>query len=284
MENQIQKRQPTPVERLKKTLSSKSVQEQFSNALADNAQLFTASLIDLYSGEVIGAEALLRWQHPDLGLVSPLEFIPLLEESGLIVPVGEWILRQACAWVATWQRHWPLRVSVNLSGRQFRVADLGEQVMQALHGSGLSPEMLEMEITESVLMQGDKITTDNLHLLDRLGVRLAIDDFGTGYSSLSYLKRFPIKTLKIDRVFIRNIGTDQDDAAIVTAIIAMARSLKMDVVAEGVETTQQLQFLRQLGCDTMQGFLISRPLPVEEINRFLARGRQVLDVAHSPAR
>lgn len=239
--------------------------------------------IDLCSGKVMGAEALIRWQHPDLGLVSPLEFISLLEETGLIVPVGEWVLRQTCEWAVAWQKQEPIRLSVNLSGRQFRDAGLANQVAQVLKMSGLKPEMLEMEITESVLMQGDKIFADNLLALDRLGVHLAIDDFGTGYSSLSYLKRFPIKTLKIDRAFIRDVNTNQDDAVIVTAIIAMARSLKVDVVAEGVETAQQLDFLRRLGCDAMQGFLICKPLPVEEINRFLAQGRQVLDISHSLA-
>ena len=236
--------------------------------------------IDLLSGKVMGAEALLRWEHPEFGLVSPLEFIPLLEETGLIVPVGEWILRQACEWAMAQQKHGEMRISVNLSGRQFRVPELMDQVTRALTASRLKPELLELEITESVLMQGDKVSTFNLMALDKLGVRLAIDDFGTGYSSLSYLKRFPIKTLKIDRAFIRDVTHDQDDTAIVTAIIAMAHSLKMEVVAEGVETKQQLDFLRRLDCDVVQGYLISRPLPVTEIKRFLARGRQVLDFVH----
>ena len=240
--------------------------------------------IDLLSGKLAGAEALIRWQHPDLGVVSPLEFIPLLEETGLIVPVGDWILRQACQWAAAGQRHGPLQVSVNLSGRQFRDPGLAERVTQALEMSGLKPTLLELEITESVLMQSDKNSVENLLALDRVGARLAIDDFGTGYSSLAYLKRFPIKTLKIDRTFIRDINVDQDDAAIVTAIIAMAHGLKVEVVAEGVETTQQLDFLRELGCDTIQGFLISRPLPVAEVNRFIARGRQVLGAAPPQAR
>lgn len=240
--------------------------------------------IDLASGMVMGAEALIRWQHPDLGLVTPLEFIPLLEETGLIVPVGEWVLRQACEWAVGWQQHQPLRVSVNLSGRQFRDPRLSHQVLKILEMTGLKPDMLEMEITESVLMQGDKISADNLIALDRIGVRLAIDDFGTGYSSLSYLKRFPIKTLKIDRAFIRDLITDQDDAAIVTAIIAMAGSLQVEVVAEGVETTQQLNFLRELGCGAIQGFLISKALPMVEINRFLARGHQVLSTTQSQIR
>ena len=247
-------------------------------------RVFYQPQIDLVSGKVMGAEALIRWEHPDLGLVSPLEFIPLLEETGLIVPVGEWVLRRACEWAMSQQKSGEMRVSVNLSGRQFRASGLSDQVKRALTASRLKPELLELEITESVLMQGDKISAANLMALDKSGVRFAIDDFGTGYSSLSYLKRFPIKTLKIDRAFIRDVTDDQDDAAIVTAIIAMAHSLKVDVVAEGVETEQQLDYLRRLGCDLIQGFLISRPLPVAEINRFMARGRQVLDFAHTNIR
>ncbi len=240
--------------------------------------------IDLASGKVMGAEALIRWQHPDLGLVSPLDFIPLLEETGLIVAVGDWVLRQACDWAAALQQDGPFQVSVNLSGRQFRDGQLAAHVLQALEDSGLQPELLELEITESVLMQGDKTSADNLLALDDIGARLAIDDFGTGYSSLSYIKRFPIKTLKIDRAFIRDLISDQDDAAIVTAVIAMARGLKVGVVAEGVETPQQLALLRELGCDTIQGFLVSRALPVDEFERFMARGRQVLDGARLDAR
>ena len=240
--------------------------------------------IGLLSGKVMGAEALLRWEHPDRGLISPSEFIPLLEETGLIVPVGEWVLRQACEWAAGQQKFGDMRVSVNLSGRQFRVRDLGDQVTRALTASRLKPELLELEITESVLMQSDEISTANPMALSKLGVRLAIDDFGTGYSSLSYLKRFPIKTLKIDRAFIRDVINDQDDAAIVTAIIAMAHSLKVEVVAEGVESEQQLDFLRRLDCDTVQGFLVGHAVSAAEINRFLARGRQVLDFAHIIAR
>ena len=258
-----------------------SLESNLRHALEhDEFRVFYQPQIDLVSGKVMGAEALLRWEHPDLGLVSPLDFIPLLEETGLIVPVGEWILRQACEWGATQHKHGDIRVSVNLSGRQFRVPDLSDQVTRALTASRLKPEALELEITESVLMQSDNISTANLMALDKLGVRLAIDDFGTGYSSLSYLKRFPIKTLKIDRTFIRDVTDDQDDAAIVTAIIAMAHSLKVEVVAEGVENRHQLDFLRRLGCDVIQGFFINRPLPAAEINRFLARGRQVLDFAH----
>jgi len=247
-------------------------------------RVFYQPQVNLFTGKVTGAEALLRWEHPDLGLVSPLDFIPLLEETGLIVAVGEWILRHACEWAAAHQKHGEMRVSVNLSGRQFRVPDLADQVTRALNASRLKPQLLELEITESVLMHGDNVSSANLKALDRLGVRLAIDDFGTGYSSLSYLKRFPIHTLKIDKSFIRDVTDDQDDAAIVTAIIAMAHSLKVEVVAEGVETRQQLDFLGRLGCDVVQGYYISYPLPTAEANRFLGRGRRVLDVAYLGAR
>lgn len=239
--------------------------------------LYFQPQIELASNRITGFEALLRWQHPELGLMNPLEFISLLEETGLIVPVGDWVLEQSCRWVAPWQQYGPLRISVNLSGRQFRELALHQRVMQILETSGLKPELLELEITESVLMQGDSISSDNITALDGVGVRFAIDDFGTGYSSLSYLKRFPIKTLKIDRAFIRDVKTDQDDAAIVTAIIVMAKNLGLDVVAEGVETPEQLAFLREAGCDQVQGFLVSRPLPQHEADTLLVRGRRMLE-------
>ena len=241
--------------------------------------LYFQPQIELKSNRITGLEALLRWRHPDLGLVNPLEFIPLLEETGLIVAVGDWVLEQSCRWAATWQQYGTLRISVNLSGRQFRDLGLSRRVVHILENSGLKPELLELEITESVLMQGDKVSSDNIAALDSVGVRFAIDDFGTGYSSLSYLKRFPIKTLKIDRAFIRDVKTDQDDAAIVTAIIAMAKSLNMDVVAEGVETPEQLAFLRDAGCDQVQGFLLGRPLPQAEADALLARGQKALETA-----
>src|SRR3569623_3842052 len=177
-----------------------------------------------------------------------------------------------------------MRISVILSGRQFRDGGLSEQVSRVLECSGLQADLLELEITESVLMHGDNSSSDNIAALDSIGVRFAIDDIGTGYSSLSYLTRFPIRTLKIARAFIRDVKTDQDDAAIVTAIIAMARSLGLDVVAAGVETAEQLAYLRETGCDQIQGFLISRPLPQHEAAALLARGRRMLARACSPRR
>ena len=228
--------------------------------------------IDLTRGEIVGVEALVRWRHPDLGLLGPMEFIPLAEENGLIVPIGEWVLRTACAQVRAWQEAGlrPIRVAVNLSARQFYQKDLVGTVARILEQTGLDSRYLELEITESCLMQNTQTTVALLTELSRLGVRFSIDDFGTGYSSLSYLKRFPIDTLKIDRSFVCDIGTDPDDAAIVKAIIALAKSLEMHVIAEGVETPEQLHFLRTHGCNEIQGYLVSRPLPADEVARLFA--------------
>ncbi|MBI3547158.1 MAG: EAL domain-containing protein [Gammaproteobacteria bacterium] len=228
-------------------------------------------LVDLKSGRIIAAEALLRWQHPQLGLVQPAEFIPLLEETGMIVAIGEWVMRQACHQAYAWQQQTkrPLRVTVNLSARQFSEPNLSAHVTQMLQETRLDPTLLEFEITESILMQHAASTIETLLRLGGLGCRFAIDDFGTGYSSLAYLKRFPIHVLKIDRSFVRDIPGDNDDAAIVSTIIAMAHNLKLQVIAEGVETEQQLAFLRASGCDAMQGYLFSRPVPAEEFARLL---------------
>ena len=227
--------------------------------------------VDLESGRVMGLEALLRWQHPDLGLINPLEFIPLLEDTGLIIPVGEWVLRSACTEATHWQSltETPLRLSVNLSGRQFNDPALHTTVRNILSETRLAPSQLELEITESVLMQNDQASMSNLDALQRLNIRIAIDDFGTGYSSLSYLKRFPVDTLKIDRSFIRDLINNPEDETIIRAIIAMARSLQVDTIAEGVETVAQLQFLRSNGCNTAQGFLLSEPFPADNLSQFL---------------
>ncbi len=221
--------------------------------------------VRLDSGEMFGLEALVRWNHPDLGLVAPGEFIPLAEETGLIVPIGAWVLRSACRQARAWRdTGWAgLRVAVNLSGRQLRQQNLVEVVRKALEETGLSPEGLELELTESSIMHTDELTRSTLWALHEMGIRLSIDDFGTGYSNLGYLKRFPIDSLKIDRSFVRDITIDPDDAAIATAIIAMAHNLKLDVVAEGVETNEQRTLLRERGCDAIQGFLIGRPAPAE---------------------
>jgi diguanylate cyclase (GGDEF)-like protein len=219
-------------------------------------------LVELASGRIDGVEALVRWPQPDHRLVPPAEFIPVAEDTGLIVPLGEWVLREACTRAQAWQAQQPgLRMAVNLSARQFRQKHLVGMIEQVLRDTGLAPTLLELELTEGMLMHQAEDTVHTLARLHEMGVRLAIDDFGTGYSSLSYLKRFPIHTLKIDRSFVQDIGTDPDDAAIVTAIVAMARGLKVSVTAEGVETEQQAMFLRSLSCDLAQGFHFGPPMP-----------------------
>lgn len=228
--------------------------------------------IDLKSGQAIGFEALLRWERPDSGPVSPQEFIPVLEETGLIVPVGEWMLRTACeqhrAWRAAGQQ--PLRMAVNISSRQFEAWDLTHIVQRILQETAMPAELLELEITESILMKNTAQDMDALQALSRTGMRFAIDDFGTGYSSLTYLKRFPIDILKIDKAFVRDITDNADDAAIVGAIITMAHSLGIQTLAEGVETCEQVEFLRRQGCDLAQGYYFSQPLPAGEVAQFLA--------------
>ncbi len=234
-------------------------------------RLYYQPQVNLNSGEITGIEALLRWQHPELGLVEPVEFIPILEETGLIVQVGEWVLRSACIQAKRWQKLYesPLRVAVNLSGRQFSGHELSATLRNILHEAQLDPHLLEVEITESTVMRDDRRTMEVFNTLSELGVGIAIDDFGTGYSSLGYLKRFPIDTLKIDRSFIRDISTDPDDAAIVSAIIALADSLNLRVIAEGVETEAQNAFLCDQGCQTIQGYLFSRPMPADQLEQLL---------------
>ena len=213
-------------------------------------------------------EALLRWQQPAQGLIPPAQFIQLAEETGLIVPIGEWVLKTACAQNKAWQEQgWPpVRVAVNLSPRQFAHENLLEDVAQGAQARPASiRRFLELEITESVVMHNPEQAVMLLNRLKAFGIHLSIDDFGTGYSSLNYLKRFPLDTLKIDRTFIRDLPGDGDDAAITQAIIAMAHSLRLRVVAEGVETAEQLSFLRTYDCDEIQGYYFSRPQPESDI-------------------
>jgi diguanylate cyclase (GGDEF)-like protein/PAS domain S-box-containing protein len=229
--------------------------------------------LDLASGKVVGMEALLRWQHPQLGRIAPASFIGLAEEMGLIIPIGDWVLRTACAQARAWQLagHGPLRLAVNLSARQFKQRNLLHAVAQALAETGLAAAHLELELTESMVMHDVEQATAIMANLKALGVQLSIDDFGTGYSSLAYLRHFPIDVLKIDKTFVSDI-THDDDAAIVRAIISLAHSLRLKVIAEGVETPQQLAFLRQHGCDQMQGYLFSRPLTVPAFEALLHEG------------
>lgn len=218
----------------------------------------------LATGALSGMEALVRWKHPEFGLVAPARFIPLAEETGLIVSIGALVLRVACIQAKIWaDAGMPLAVAVNLSGVQLRQRNFVDNVRAVLAETGLDPACLELEITESVLMEQAKETLSTLHQLKEIGVQLAIDDFGTGYSSLSYLKRFPVDTLKIDRSFVRDVTSDPDDAALVTGIIALAHSLRLKVVAEGVETAEQRDFLIQCDCDSIQGYLLSQPVPSE---------------------
>jgi EAL domain-containing protein (putative c-di-GMP-specific phosphodiesterase class I) len=231
---------------------------------------------DIRTGEIVGVEALVRWQHPEKGLVLPQEFIPWAEDAGLIVPLGEWVLRTACedAKARIDEGLAPLRVAVNLSARQFQQSGLSEMIARACEETKLDPSLLELEITESIAMQNGALTIEVLRQLRELGIRIGIDDFGTGYSSLSNLKNFPIDTLKIDQSFIRDLTTDANDAAIATTVIAMAHSLNLKVIAEGVETEEQLRFLKQRGCHEVQGYLISKPIPQQALKKMLASRRR----------
>lgn len=240
-------------------------------------QLFYQPQVNLITGRIIGAEALLRWQHPELGLVYPGKFIAIAEETGLIIPIGEWALRTACTQARAWQVSNPsrIRVSVNLSARQFRQEGLVQVVAQVLEETQMDPDLLVLELTETCVMENVEASVLTLRQLKDMGVHISIDDFGTGYSSLNYLKRFPIDTLKIDQSFVREVTLDANDAAIARAIIAMAQSLQLKVIAEGVETEEQSNFLRQSGCHAMQGYLFSRPLPAPEFEKLLLSDRRL---------
>jgi diguanylate cyclase (GGDEF)-like protein len=222
-------------------------------------ELFYQPLVELEARAVVGFEALLRWRHPEKGLVAPTQFIPLAEEIGAIIPIGEWVMQEACATAASWPNE--LKVSVNLSPVQFKSRNLVRMVAAALHDSGLAPERLELEITETVMLQDTDTTLATLHELRALGTRIAMDDFGTGYSSLSYLRRFPFDRIKIDQSFIRELGKQRDCGAIVRAVITLSRELGMATTAEGVETSDQLRALALAGCSDIQGYLFSRPVP-----------------------
>jgi diguanylate cyclase (GGDEF)-like protein/PAS domain S-box-containing protein len=233
--------------------------------------------VDLRSGEICGAEALLRWQHPERGVISPEEFIPVLEDTGLILPVGEWVMREACSQTMAWKGAGlaALPVAVNLSARQFQQKDLESAVRYIFTESGVDPSLIQFELTESLLMKDPEGAARTLRGLKRAGAMISVDDFGTGYSSLAYLKRFPIDALKIDRAFVRDVTTDPEDAAITLAIIGLAHGLKLKVVAECVETESQLNFLATHGCDEMQGYYFARPAAPDEIEAMLREGRRL---------
>jgi diguanylate cyclase (GGDEF)-like protein len=233
-------------------------------------------LIDLQSQQVTGMEALVRWQHPTQGLVSPAKFIPIAEENGLIVAIGEWVLRTACAQNRAWQLAGlpPIRMSVNLSARQFEEPNLVEIVKQILNETGLQASYLELEVTESFLMGDIQRSIQTLQELRELGIWLALDDFGTGYSSLNYLKRFPVNMLKIDRSFVQDVTSNPDSAAVTDAIIALAKSLHLKITAEGVETKEQLEYLQKRSCQEGQGFYFGKPVPAEQITEILKQSCQ----------
>lgn len=236
----------------------------------DEFLLYYQPKVNIRTGRIVANEALVRWRHPELGLVAPTQFIPLAEETGLIVPLGEWVLRTACAQNREWQKagYPPMRVAVNFSPRQFQQLNLADMVEKVLNETSLEPCWLELEVTENIMLLNEENTVYTLRRLSDLGIHVSIDDFGTGYSSLSHIKKLPIHTLKIDRSFVSDINANQDDEAIATAVITLAKSMNLNVIAEGVETEAQLQLLDSLNCPEMQGFLFSKPLSAEDITKF----------------
>jgi EAL domain-containing protein (putative c-di-GMP-specific phosphodiesterase class I) len=234
-------------------------------------QIYYQPQVSMQNGRIIGAEALLQWTHPALGAVAPSEFIPSAEESGLIMPIGEWVLRHAARQAKLWMQNGlvPLVMAVNLSAVQFRHPDLPNLITRILDEEGLQPEYLELELTEGVAMHDPQNAIAVMNKLHERGVRMSIDDFGTGYSSLSHLKKFKVYKLKIDQSFVRDISTDPEDRAIVSAVINMAKSLGLQTIAEGVETAGQLAFLREQGCDEMQGYYYCKPLPADQFEEFV---------------
>src|SRR5450631_3234262 len=241
--------------------------------------------VDMATGQITGVEALLRWTHPELGVLPPAQFIPLAEETGLIVPIGRWVLKEACAQNMVWQRGGlpPVSMAVNLSPRQFVDEHLLQDIDEALAASGMSAVLLQLEVTESMVMRNVSRAVKVLDAIQRRGIRLAIDDFGTGYSSMSLMKQFPIDTIKIDRSFVRDLPDDPEDKAIAQAIISMGKALGLTVVAEGVETAEQQTFLRDHACDEMQGFLFSKPLPPQQVAELLQSASLVVAPPLQPA-
>ncbi|HEY7827048.1 MAG TPA: EAL domain-containing protein, partial [Candidatus Limnocylindrales bacterium] len=242
----------------------------------DELVLHYQPLIDLATNQLVGLEALVRWQHPVRGLVPPMAFIPLAEETGLILSIGRWVLETACRQAQAWRMAFPdvsPMMSVNLSARQFAQPDLGRQLSEILAETGLPAAGLELEITESVVMDSSDEAIEALRALQGLGVKLVLDDFGTGYSSLAYLKRLPLDTIKIDRSFVAGLADDDSNLPIVQAVVSLAHGLGIDVTAEGIETVEQRDCLRELGCDRGQGYWFARPLPAGELESFLGQPR-----------
>jgi EAL domain-containing protein (putative c-di-GMP-specific phosphodiesterase class I) len=250
----------------------KALEADLRNALHNRElELHYQPLVDLHDGALAGLEALVRWNHPLRGLVAPGDFIQIAEDTGLILPIGEWVLRTACAQALAWP---DVRISVNLSPIQFKHDDLVGMVKEALDDSGLEPARLELEITEGVLLHDTRASLLTLMELKELGVRIAMDDFGTGYSSLSYLQKFPFDKIKIDRSFVHDLDSGNDSEAIIAAVVGLGRSLGIETCAEGVERVDQLRLLEGQGCDEVQGYLFSKPLPAAAIQTFIDRAAE----------
>jgi len=248
------------------------LENKLRRAIKDHEfELYYQPQVDAVSQQIIGMETLIRWNQPDIGMVSPAEFIPLAEETGLIVSIGEWVLRTACQQAKAWldQGFLSLMLSVNLSSHQFRKKEFMQVLHSALNDSGLPAEQLQLELTERIIMHEDDFTVSRLQRINDLGIHLSIDDFGTGYSSMSYLKRFPLNELKIDKSFVDDVCSDEDDGVIVAAMINLAHALNLRVIAEGVEKKEQLHWLAENGCDAIQGYYFSRPLPVSEFEALM---------------
>ncbi len=259
-----------------------NLESNLRHALARNEfSLLYQPQFDLALGRIQSVEALIRWNHPEQGVISPLDFIPLAEENGLIVPIGEWVLRTACTDAARWQQEGHgLRVAVNLSPMQFKDPELVKTVLEILGETGLAPELLELEITEGAVMEDSGATLATLEALSLQGIQIALDDFGTGYSSMSYLKRMPLNNLKVDQSFVKGLPHDRDNYAIVRAILSMAQHLGFSVTAEGVETLEQAEALRQMACNTLQGYYFSRPVPAVDIPALLSRDWLIVEPNH----
>ncbi|WP_271251725.1 EAL domain-containing response regulator [Pseudanabaena sp. Chao 1811] len=266
----------TPSLSLEEIAIANALRQTLESPESNQLLLYYQPQVDLKTGEIIGAEALVRWQHPEYGFLFPDKFIPIAETTGLIVPLGNLVLQLACQQTKKWQSiRNNLSISVNVSAHQFSDANLKLTVQKVIRDNNLNANLLDLEITETTLIQDPQLTNDILNIFRSLGARVSIDDFGIGYSSLSYLQKFSLDTIKIDRSFVSNVDTNTGNAAIVQAVIEMAHKLNFNIVAEGVETRAELNFLRQHNCDIIQGYLFSKPLPVHEFEQLLISGRKL---------